>query len=362
MKVKKGVWVLCGMLLLSGCQKAPVKVKVGMESYKTNKGLSNAKLRYVGLEELRKEKLQSISVYGDNLILPEMSNLDKISRVYQIEGVLDYSLYNRKQIIKEKFNLPKNIKWSKQKNGLGKFDEVEDGYYVGVSDYGMFSYVKDLSRDNMSTENANIQYLKRNENSVNKGELDNVYRQLKPFRDLYPQELKFDPEYFWVDRQNDVTHINGSFSYKGIDIFDTEINDERISGQFCSSMSIAIDNKNNGVFSLILQPVFTVKKTTPINKLISLRCAVDIVSEKLSGFKSLTIDEIKPVYLTQLVNENKKGSFHGEKVKCRPMYDFKIRTNDKDADELNGYFNILVDMQTGEEIDDIGRNGLKPRE
>lgn len=374
--MKKRFLIVAFLICISvnSCKKAPEAVKNHIKNYGENSQMKKVENKYVEVEELRNIDLDSYKKRYENLQLPNYIDIAEISSICEMKGIYKDDYIKRRKELWNSFGLENIVKVEKWDSLNVKGRNWYGNTYISGTNNGFFSYFNDIEKYSSLNADSEKYYLMRDENVKNETVVrdgmeisisDVVSDSKKEYRsDLVSREFEFKPLYIEFKDDNQTLSVEGSFSYKGIPFMSNYIS-AKMRGRelFKTGMSVDLDYKEgNKLVGYTSESMLTLTNKKHISKVLSLQSALDKVSKKLSGFNMVKIDEIKLVYcIIPERNEEHMEIEKGDKVTIIPAYNMMVRTNDKDADELNGYFNILVDMQTGEEIDDIGRNGLKPR-
>ena len=136
-------------------------------------------------------------------------------------------------------------------------------------------------------------------------------------------------------------------------------------------VNVAITDKNRYEFYLN-NGVFEVKNRIKVDEIVDFQSAVNILTEKMSGFNKIEIVEVEPLYVLQPqydVASNEYYAKPGNTVKAIPVYSFLVKFNGDnsfddcsvDIKEGNDYCYINVSMLDGSLTSNLEEKGYTPQ-
>lgn len=360
MKLRKIVAVLMALICLTSCEKVPQKVLDNQKNYKQNNQVAKSKVEYCTLDELKKTDITRIKY--DNLKLPKEVYFDNIQGVYKIEGRVPEGFLNKKKQILSDFGLSETLELTKEEQlSVDEGLSYSKDFYIGFNDAGVLSYMKENDENNTFYDDCfSYYYLTQKKNRENKQFKKLIAQAEKDVKkDLWDSRIDFIPEYVSLSNKDKKATVCGTFGYKGIGLFSLYTY-RMIKGKTSPSkwdMVKCLYNMEEGIsYEGYYQTAgCVINKTHKINKVVSLKSAIRIVSDKLSGFSEVRIRDIYPSYLCVKKAMSKGWPYtSGKEVKFRPVYIFRVKhlEGNRKYDET-GDLIFFVDMITGEYSDDL---------
>ena len=292
------VFVLC----LTSCKKAPEQVLDNKKNYNSNKQVSDFKIKYCTLNELKKTDISKIKY--KNLDLPKEVYLDDIKGIYLFDGRVPKDYLKRKNQILSEFGLNKSVPLKKDIMRAEKALVYDSESYLCFLESGEMSYLRDGNKELPSFDESNSDYYYLYNKKTRKDKkIIEILKQVEKDdkKGLRDSKLDYIPKYIALEKNGDSVYVHGTFGYKGIGLLDSyteKIIKKRISPAKYEYINHIYEKKDSFTLNHYYQtPGCEVLKTKKVNRIVSLESAVHIVSNKLSGFHKVGIMEIVPVYM-----------------------------------------------------------------
>lgn len=393
-KISSKVMIVClfVLLIMTGCQSTPEKVKQNMNKYGDNKYENGITLNYCDVDKLKETDMSDCVSRDDNIEYPKSINFSKISTVETgtFRFVSDY--VENAEYYNELFKMPDVNGESfsgKLKGDTGvTYEDKVNKKYLYIGNGGTISYVNQGFYDgsyecDMSQKIEKI-YIDRGESTDRvlnlNGEKvnldDELNYALKSSKEFIPDD-SFNSHVRTVfirkdTKGNDLVSMNVVFDYKGVvlDFFGGHIS---VNEEFDSTVN-EMDNfinvafaKKNDIGFMNVNGILNVEKSEPVNKVIDFSTVVKIFENKMATFNKLRVLEIEPVYMLKPVYNSADGEYYaagGNEVKFTPVYSFLIQCKCQDDNsaagvlEANDVAYVNVNMITGEVTTDMGEKNF----
>lgn len=386
------IFLLCFLGICGGCQKTPQEVLERMDSYGTNNQMESQEIEFYTLEELKQEKDFQFDFVPDNMKLPEHVDFSEMESI-EILHMSDKENYleNQEKIL-ELFGIDKNSLNREQSDSVSDisrtvvYDSSADRKYSAISDDGFVSFISGLSYEYIK---GNAQYkgilakydLDTDDISGKKVEFadgeadialvrDSAERWLNEnmpldygeyhISDAYVRELEFSGKTeqqlsFYVE----LSHKGIRFNSYGITWSEEERSQIKTE---CYGHDLTYDDIGKPTYFSTVYSQLKVDSVESVEKIVSLKSAVRLVNEEMSGFQELKISKVIPLYVLYpvYITDDESSVVPGPKVEVKPVYAFIINKGSVEAEfgitKSNAYRVFFVDMVTGELTTNIGEN------
>lgn len=387
--------LLCLVLLCTGCQETPQEVQERMQNYGENEQKSGTEITYCTVDELKATKVADVSAGLDNMVLPEDADFSKMEELAILDMAYEDHYAERLDELVKLFGINKST-IHVNNHGAGKTDlhESDDpaaGKYFAVEDSGFVSYISDLTYSYIKDEIEQVDTVERYEAGLDdlsgktvafkEGEVpvtDMIAAAEGWLGDKMPIDgCTYQVSEVWVrdlklgDRLEKQLSLGVSLSYNGVKLNPYIIQFEGNLGNVALAQAGAVMNyegRDKVTYFADINGKLKINAVQPVNEVVSLRSAIDLVNEKIAGFTELKIDRLFPVYALFPEYPTKKTKFAtpGQKVVGRPVYAFLINLDSQDISDFGinrtpEHF-ICVDMVTGKittdlDVDDEDKEG-----
>lgn len=366
---------LCMGLLSCGCQKTPEQVEENMSRYGDNPQVNESEITYCTVDELREMKMADISEGAVHF--PKTVDFSRVEGVELLHLSVEKDFLSEDNIKKyaelfgverEKFQEAESDEWGKTISYNNEKDR-----YMNISDNGGMAQAFGFSYD--ARENVVEKKYNMDEEDVSGVEVSladgkvNLAQFCKDTEGWLEEHMPVDGMRYKVSdvyvrkekkRAKDdparVISLCAEYDYKGIRLNNhtmslTEEDKEFNTKILTTFLAVMMDYQKQGLPCFFSRnDGFTVTSSEPVEKVVDLASAVRIVKEKLSGFGSIEITKILPLYALY-VEEGEE--LPGAAIEARPVYAFLVE-EEREPQRIgvvktgNCHKFFYVDMITGE--------------
>ena len=339
---------------LCACQKTPEQIKQNMAEYGENKQVGQSEITYCTVEELRNAKMPDVDMGA--VALPETVDFSDVYGVSVLHLLAEKDFFGEDRVEEGETDAwEETVRYVDSKDPLmdmSKSGGLAQKYRCGEAPAGLkVENVYHMDEENWKGDAAGV--------DIRLGEdAERWLEEEKPVGGgiCYKVSDVYVSKKIVGNKRFSVLSLCAEYDYKGIRLNNHTIPLREEGGAWnadpiTAQMFTVMDYEKKGKPCFFSRNVrFYLKSSEPVENIVDLPSALQIVKEKLSGSSgSFHITKVTPLYVPYF---GKKGEDQKMRIEVRPVYAFLMEEQEpglKDGFQSKCCQNFLyVDMLTGE--------------